>query len=360
MAKTDERIKTWEFDVETDQKVNQKLADMGINKIEDLGPGRGVVDAGSAANHLKGIDPAVSPLTAEKIIRDAQFDEMAGNPVQPTIEDTAQKEPAPPPPQDREATLTAELAAAKAEADDWKRKYGERENRLGDERRRTAERLARLEGGTSGAGGTVQTPQPQQPVSTGFTPAYQYDPRILGGRDPDTPMTGGEVAALMQSLASAFGAQLSARETQLLETTKQLRNYDLTADEEVSLIERHAWLANLDRGAQMSAMRDLAPTLRTQTNATNSGGAATPAAPVIPPVPQRQNMEALARARVRTATTYIEPSTQGSPNESSAAGEDNSALAKKAARLKELLATPGGTASGEAERLMNELSGVRR
>jgi len=71
-------------------------------------------------------------------------------------------------------------------------------------------------------------------------------------------------------------------------------------------------------------------------------------------------MEDIARARVRTATTFIEPSTQGSAQEQAAAGVRDDALAKKAARLKELLATPGGTNSGEAERLMNELAGRRR
>jgi hypothetical protein len=35
-------------------------------------------------------------------------------------------------------------------------------------------------------------------------------------------------------------------------------------------------------------------------------------------------------------------------------------MVKKAARLKELLRTPGGTDSGEAEKLMNELSRRRR
>jgi ABC-type thiamine transport system ATPase subunit len=81
-------------------------------------------------------------------------------------------------------------------------------------------------------------------------------------------------------------------------------------------------------------------------------------------MPQRQNMEQLARARHITATTHIEPSTQGSPSEFSASGEDNSSLAKKAARLRELLDTPGASTDPklgkEMERLMNETAGRRR
>jgi len=340
---TDDRITTHEFDVETDQKVTQKLADMGINKIEDLGPGRGL-DAGSAANHLMGIDPQVSPLLAEKIVRDAQFAEMAGHPGNPATDETEAPVPGTPPAPSREEQLNADLAAAKAEADDWKQKYGERENKLGDERRRTAERLARLEGGTA------VTPQPTQ---TGFTPSMQYDPRLLGGRDPDAPMTNAEGASLLQSLAQAWGAELTTREAQLLETTRQLRDYNVTPDQEVSLIERHRWLANLPRGEQMAAMRDLAPAV-TPTNTQPSG---------TPPVPNKQDMVELARARLRTATTYIEPSTQGSPVESSAAGEDNSTLAKKAMRLRELMNVKGASTDPklgpEMERLMNETQGRR-
>lgn len=343
MGKTDDRIQNFEFDVEADQKVTKKLADMGINKVDDLAPGR-QFDAGSAANHLKGIDPAVSPLLAEKIVRDAQFADMAGHPANPTIsEDDAQNAPAATPAPSREEQLNADLVAARAEADSWKQKYGERENKLGDERRRTAERLARLEGGTA------VLPQPTQ---TGFTPSMQYDPRLLGGRDPDAPMTNAEGASLLQSMAQAWGSELTTREAQLLETTRQLRDYTVTPDQEVSLIERHKWLANLPRGEQMAAMRDLAPAITPQPTQTSG-----------PPVPNKQDMVELARARLRTATTYIEPSTQGSPVESSAVGEDNSSLAKKAMRLRELMNIKGASTdpktSGEMERLMNELQGRR-
>ena len=79
MSKTDNRVKIHEFDVETDQRVNQKLADMGISKVEDLAAGR-QFDKGSVANHMLGVDPEMSPLKTEKMIRDAQFAEMAGHP----------------------------------------------------------------------------------------------------------------------------------------------------------------------------------------------------------------------------------------------------------------------------------------
>jgi len=345
MGKTDNRVKIHEFDVETDQRVNQKLADMGINKTEDLASGR-QFDAGSVANHMLGVDPEMSPLKTEKMIRDAQFAEMAGHPANPTTdEEPAQPASGTPPAPSREEQLNADLTAAKAEADSWKQKYGERENRLGDERRKTAERLARLEGGGSVA-------PPAQNVSTGFTPSMQYDPRLLGGRDPDAPMTNAEGASLLQSLAQAWGAELTTREAQLLETTRQLRDYNVTPDQEVSLIERHKWLANLPRGEQMAAMRDLAP-------------AVTPTQPSgTPPMPAKQDMVELARQRIRTATTYIEPSTQGSPVEASATGEDNSALAKKSMRLRELLDTPGASTDEktgpEMERLTNDIMGYRR
>jgi hypothetical protein len=338
---TDQRVTNFEFDVEVDRKAREKLGELGISKGEDLQPGR--ADLTKTAEVLKGIDPEIDPFIASKAIRDKEFRDMAGGVEQPSVvEEPIQAEVQPPAP-DRLAQLQAEAEAAKAEADDWKRKYGERENRLGEERRRTAERLARLEQG-------VGSMPPQQP--TGYTPAQvagTYDPRILGNRDPDTPMT---------AMAAAFGQQMTAREAQLLETTKQLRNYDLTPDEEVTLIEKHPWLANVDRSAQLTAMRDLVEPLRNQAKPSGVG------VPAAPAMPQRQNMEQLARARHITATTHIEPSTQGSPSEFSASGEDNSSLAKKAARLKELLDTPGASTDPklgpETERLMNELSGRRR
>jgi len=343
--KTDPRVTNDEFNAEVDRKTSERLAGMGINKPEDLEPGR--IDLATAAIALKGIDPESDPFTADKVTRDEEFRRMAEGSGQPTVTaEPAPPDPATPAAPSREEQLTADLAAAKSEADNWKQKYGKRENDLGDERRRTAERLIRLEGG-----GNVATTA--QNVNTGFTPSMQYDPRLLGGRDPDAPMTNAEGASLLQSLAQAWGAELTTREAQLLETTRQLRDYTVTPDQEVSLIERHRWLANLPRGEQMSAMRDLAPAITPQP--TQASGQ--------PPVPNKQDMVELARARVRTATTYIEPSSQGSPVEASAAGEDNSMLAKKAHRLRELMNTVGASTDSktgpEMERLMNELQGRR-
>ncbi len=254
---TDPTIRDWEFDVETDRKAREKLADMGINKPEDLQPGR--LDIQEVTRALGGVDPEVSPLAAEKAMRNAEMAAQVIGDEQPTIREATPEAPAAAPATDRLAQLQAEATAAKTEADDWKRKYGERENRLGDERRRTAERLARLE-----LGGSVQPQQPQ-PFNQPQQPP-SYDPRILGDRDPNVPLTAAETASLMQSMAAAFGSQMRAREAGLLDATRQMRNYDLTADEEVTLIERHPWLANIDRAAQLKAMGDLVKPLRIATN----------------------------------------------------------------------------------------------
>jgi hypothetical protein len=348
MAKVDPRVQNYKFDVETDRKVQERLSDMGINKPDDLLPGR--ADIGLIAEGMGGTDVEVAPLIAEKVVRDRQFAQMAEDQGQEPQDAVVPDAPAADPAavaatSDPDALTLAQqqLAEAQQEAERWKKQYGERENKLGDERRRMAERLARLE-------------QAQQPAQAQYAPPQQYgayDPRLLGNRDPDTPMTAAEVAALMQAQSVALGAQLQAKEAQFMETMRHMRGFDVTPDEEVTLLERHPWLATIDQASKMDALRSLVEPLRAsaqaQTQPTNSG-AATPRTP---------SMEDIARARVRTATTFIEPSTQGSAQEGAAIGLRDDALAKKAARLKELLNTPGGSISGEAEKLVNELAGRR-
>lgn len=337
------------FDRAVEQRVMQKLEDAGIRSTRDLELGR--ADQGKIAALLKEAEfiddkgnGQINPFIADKILRNYEYQQQAGVPMETpeTVAAPEQTAPAPAeapaPANDHLAQLQAAVEAAKAEADEWKRKYGDRENKLGEERRRTAERLARLEAGNQGRySAPVNTPYQAAPVS--------YDPRILGERDPNVPLTAAETAALFQQMASAFGQQLSARDNQIIEAARNLRDYNLTPNEEADLIEKHTWLGTLDRPAQIAAMRDLAPTLKPPQ----------PSQPAPAPIqPQRSNLAELARARVRTATTFIEPSSQGSPQETDAAAGVNTEYQKRMSRIQELLRTPGG--SDEAERLINELS----
>jgi hypothetical protein len=133
------------------------------------------------------------------------------------------------------------------------------------------------------------------------------------------------------------------------ETARSMQGFDLTPNEEADLLSNHTWLARLDRPAQMTAMRDLIKPVRDA--ATNSGKPQTPQVPAHVQELQRQHI---------AHTTFIEPSAPGSEQEQQNLGGADPVLAKKAARLKELLDTPGGSNSGEAEKLMNELSRRRK
>lgn len=340
------------FDIAVNRKVAEKLEDAGIRTRRDLELGR--ADMGKIAallDEASVVDPdgglQLDPFTAEKIMRNEEYRRMAAGGEQPA----APPEPEPAPPiapaptqQDPLAEAQERLAAAEAKAAEWQDKYGKRENQLGEERKRTAERLARLEQGVG------QSYQPQ-PAPYQTQPAYPtYDPRILGDIDPNAPMTAAQSAVMFQQMAAALGSRLSQAQQETIEVAKAMRSYDLTPNEEADLIERHPRLAMLDRATQIDLMRGLIQPLR----AASQPAAATPPMPV----PQRVNMQELARARVRTATTFIEPSSQGSPQEVSAAQGINSEVARKTARIQELLRTPGG--AEEAERLINELSARRR
>lgn len=350
-TKVDPRVQNFGFDVDVDMKVEEKLAEMGIKNADDLGMGR--ADAGLIARHIEDrIDPQLDPDLMDDARRDADWAREAGSPEQPASR-TATPEPStqqPEQPQDRLAQLQAELESRRAEAEDWKRKYGERENKLGEERKRTAERLARLE---ATANGTAYVPPQAAPYQ------QAYDPRILGGVDPDAPLTAGQTASLLQSMAAAFGSQLSARDQQIIEAAKQLRNYDLTSNEEADLIERHGWLATLDRTSQISAMRDLVQPLRATSK---------PAADA-PMKPKGVDMLELARQKHLTATTFIEPSSRGSVQETQAATGVDSALAKKIGEYKEALRKRPGdkgvefdsyNANKTAERLLVEINALQR
>jgi hypothetical protein len=285
---------------------------------------------------MNSIDPEVAPMLAEKVMRDAQWRQMAEGPEQPPLAPAT--EPSTAAPTDRLTELQTVLAAKEAELAKWKKDYGERENKLGEERKRVAERLARLEAGQGGNGGYQPTPTyAAQPVNASY-----YDPRILEGMDPNGSLTASQTAALMWNMAQALGTQLSTRDQQLIETARVMRDYDLTPSQEADLMERHTWLATLHRTAQISAMKDL-----TKPQAT----------PGAQPKPQGVDMAELARARIRS-TQFIETSSRGSAQETQAVAGIDSDLAKKAARLKQVLNTPGG--AEEAEKLIGELQGRRR
>ena len=356
MPKTDKRVTDSEADVAAQHKANEILANAGIQDADDLGPGR--FDVGLVAQHLAMPEPEVDPEAIEEAERDAEWQksaESSGQPYQPVLP-TLQTQFVPAEttePTDPLGQAQAERDAAKAEAKRLGEQYARDSKKWGDERKRTAERLARLEQGASGG----YVPPPTTYAQPGQTP--YYDPRILGDVDPNEPLTAGRGAAWLQSMAAAFGNQLNAREQSIIEAAHEMRNYDLTSNEEADLIERHGWLATLDRAAQIKAMRDLVQPLR----------AASPPAAGAPPKPQGVNMEALARARHLTATTFIEPSSRGSAQETAAATGVDTALAKKIAEYREAMNAKPGSQNFEAgqygenkkaERLLREINVLQR
>ena len=350
---TDPRVADSESDVAAGRKVNEILANAGIQDADDLGPGR--FDVGLVAQHLAQPEPELDPEAIEEAERDAEWKrgvESAGQPYQPVL----QPQPQTAQPQEESdpvAKMQADLEAAKAEAQRMKEQYARESERWGNERKKNAERLARLEHG--GSGGYV--PPPTTYAQPGQTP--YYDPRILGDADPNAPLTAGQTAALMQNMAAAFGQQLNTREQTVIEAAREMRNYDLTSNEEADLIERHGWLATLDRASQIKAMRDLVQPLR----------AASQPAAQPPLTPKPVDMTALARARHLTATTFIEPSSRTSTQEQAAATGIDSALSKKIAEYREAMAARPGMPSFEmgqygenkkAERLIKEINALQR
>jgi len=327
----DVRISNFSFDVEADRKVEQQLAHEMLPNIAHI-----------------------DPLMAEGALRDEDWARQARietervEPEALVTEDGklahAQPAAAPEPPKpDRLTQLEAALAEKQAALEASNKELGRLQNKFGDERKQVAERLARLETAARGASA-------QQNAATGYMPAY--DPRILGDADPNVPLTAGQTAMLLQSMAAAFGSQLSAREQQILDAAKTMQGYDLTSNEEADLIERHGWLASLDRASQIRAMRDLVKPLRDSNK---------PAAEA-PLKPQGVNLAELARAKHLTATTFIEPSSTGSRQETQAATGVDSGLAKKIAEYRELMSKPYGTPgiSEQAEKLLKEINALQR
>jgi hypothetical protein len=333
--------------------LTETLGEMGIQDADDLGPGRGL-DMGELARHLNSPEPDTTQEDMEDAVRDSQYEQMGETPEQPHIRLQPAAAPAEPEPVDNLAKIQADLAEAQAESKRMKEQYARESEKWGNERKRYAEQKARQEQGVFG--GYVPPPNAYAPPAQSGV----YDPRILGDTDPNAPLTAGQTAALMHSMAAAFGQQLSAREQSVIEAAREMRNYDLTSNEEADLIERHGWLATLDRASQIKAMRDLVAPLR---------AASQPAAATPPIKPQGVNMEALARARHLTATTFIEPSSRTSTQEQAAATGIDSALSKKIAEYKEAMKLRPGMPGDErgqygenlkAERLIKEINVLQR
>lgn len=356
MAKkgTDQRIIDSEAEVAAARKANTILSDMGIHDADDLGPGR--LDVGLVARHLSQPEPEMDPSDMEEAQRDSQWEQQTESPEQPfqSVRQPPPTEAQATEPADPLAQLQTQLNEAQADAKRMKEQYARESERWGNERKRNAERLARLEQGGGAGGGYPQ-------AATTYTPPAQtgyYDPRILGDADPNAPLTAAQTASLMQNMAAAFGSQLNVREQHVIDAAREMRNYDLTTNEEADLIERHGWLATLDRASQIKAMRDLVQPLR----------AASPQA-AAPLKPQGVNLVDLARAKHLTATTFIEPSSRGSAQETDAATGYDSALSKKIAEYREAMSLrPGmtGYESGQygenkkAERLLREINSLQR
>lgn len=353
---TDPRIVEYEFDAEKELAMQDRLENIGVRDADDLGPGR--ADVGQLARVLNQPDPTDLPSEMEQAARTRDWVEQANAPEQPyQIPAQGQSPPQQAPqasePVDNLAQLQATLAEAQAEAKRMKEQYARESEKWGNERKKHAERMARMEQGGLGGYSTPSNTyaQPAQPV--------YYDPRILGDVDPNVPLTAGQTAALLQNMAAAFGQQMNTREQTVIDAARELRNYDLTSNEEADLIERHGWLATLDRASQIKAMRDLVQPLR---------AASQPAAvPQLTPKPA--DMTALARARHLTATTFIEPSSRTSPQEQAAATGADSALAKKIAEYKTAINLRPGQPGFDAdqygtnrnvERLLREINALQR
>ena len=327
---TDQRVSVTEFDVEVDRKTQERLSKMGINKPDDLGPGR--MDLGEIATQLGGVDADVSPLIAEKVVRDRQFQEMAGGQEQPTVAPTEE----PKQEQTQQApTIEQRLEAAEKQAAEWKNQLGRQGGKLGEERRATAERIAKLEEQVRVGGG--------QQAITQQNPQYAQNP--LANVDPNEPMTGAQTQAMLLNMATAWGQHLEQRDQIAYNNMRQLQGYTVTVDQEADLLENHTWLTNLDRASQMKAMSALVK----PADEAKTGGVA-----------QADPRATALRAQHIATTTFIEPSAMGSDQEKATFGGADPELLKKAARLKDLLRTKGGSDSGEAERLMNDLAGRRR
>jgi hypothetical protein len=296
------------------------LNDAGIFKPEDLMPGR--MDMGKAAAILQrqGIDPEVSPIQAEKALRDADYLEQAGI-SQPQVQQPQQQEPEP----DRLAQLQAQLEQRDAEI----RRLNNHDPEIKYRRR-----LRAIEERLSGIGQTTQTQPPQYP------PVAM--PNM--GIDPNMPVTQADVMSLMMAQSQAFGTHLQRVREEAIKEARALRNYDLTPDEEEDLLDAHPWLQALPVGQREQAMYAVARP--------NVGNGSAPPAPGKRLTPQPTSQEELMRQRVRQTAFIPAPNRSSVPEQEAHRGGDTARglLLKK---YQEAVNRPGG--SEDALKILTQL-----
>lgn len=314
----DPRITNFTFDVETDRKVRQQLADAGVNKPEDLL--RGQADIGKIGDLMRNQAPddEISPMVAEKIARDREFANMAQDEPQPQetqaeveVKDAGEKL----------AELQRDYEGALAESRKWKNVSG----RWKDKASNHEQRLRELE---------TKMTQPYSPYNQQMVPDVR---QLIPGRDPNEPLTAQEVVALMMSQSAAFGNELQAIRKQAQEAQKEKERTSAVSDiDEAELLYSHPWLENLQDQQRERAMLDIMASRQ---------ASPTPPAPP-PPNPNLANAEQM-RAKVREAN-FIESSNRGSRAELLAQDPAKVAQSQKITQLKEALAKPGGSKEAEA------------
>lgn len=327
MAKPDERIVNYQQEREAAMKVQETLEQLGLGKIEDLGSGR--ADLGLYAEHMGDIGPE-NPTGGfvEKVVRDAQWAEQAGTQTQQSVEAPAAQESASSPEPDELASTKAAAESAKQEAAEWKDKWGRQSYQVGELRKRLQELEHR---------GQAQ-PQASQWSS------YQQPQVMPPMRDPEAPITYADAMNLLMAHSAAVGNQLQQTYVSAIEAARRLGNYTLTPSEEADLQENHPWLLDLQPGKREQAMMELVKK---------------PTEPAKQLTPTGMTQAELARARIRTVGTYIEPSSRMTAAEVAATTPTASVISKKIEALREALDKEGG--SEEAEKIIASLtSGARR
>lgn len=322
-----------QYALQVENAARQMLAEAGISKPDDLMQGR--ADIGRTAEILAraGVtNPEKDPFVAEKALRDADFEEMAGSSAQP--EPAFYPEPQPQGQgQDKLAEMQSRLEAAEAEAKLWKDRYGNGENVKGDLRRRLREIEERVTG---------QQPrfQPQFPQQAG------YNPVMIGVQDPSQPPSAYEVQQALAAMATAFGNAVRDAREEAVREARALRDYDLSTDEEEDLFEKFPTLKGLPAGQREQLMYAIA---RPQTSA--------PGRPTgipngkFPPRPVGPTPEEVLRAKVRQ-TGFIEASSGAAPQERNAATAAQSQHAQRWKALQDALSKGDGSGSKEAEKIL--------
>lgn len=327
----DQRAIEFNIDVEADRRMAGRLADAGVLKPEDISSGR--ADMGKIAEILRSrnVDEELQPILAEKIARDAEFDQLSRQQAAENGEAEEQQVPRQPEqvaqpneknaaPEDRLTALQRELDERKAETDKWKTLYGKSRNTLGD----LKQKVAALE-------------QKSGPVSN---VPYVVDTRAVVGKDPNETITAQDFTNAFMSLATALGNQVRQAQAETVAEIRGSSETQIDPETEEFLLATHDWLEQLPQGPQRQrAMKDIISTQAAP------GGTPAPAQRTGPQMDQ-------ARAKVRDAG-YIEQSNRGSAPETKSVAPETAAKQEILAKLQAALSRPGG--SEEAVKLMAQL-----